>query len=172
VKLLIGEREFEVQPAGDSITVGDSTFAVRVVRRGNIVTVYVNEKPYAVQLPEGAPAEEGPVKLLVDAKEFEVELKGRAGARSKPNPKAKKAAGGTGAVLSQMTGRVIRVDVKPGDEVKEGDIMLVIEAMKMENEIAAPIAGTVKVVSVAAGARVAEGDPLITIEPAAASAAS
>jgi biotin carboxyl carrier protein len=57
--------------------------------------------------------------------------------------------------------------VKPGDEVKEGDIMLVIEAMKMENEIAAPVAGTVKVVSVAAGARVAEGDPLVTIEPAA-----
>ena len=167
MKLLIGEREFEIQPAGDSITVGDTTFAVRVVKRGNIVTVYVNEKPYAVQLPEGAPPEVGPVKLLVDAKEFEVELKGRAGAGPKPKAKAKKAAGGTGVVLSQMTGRVIRVDVKPGDEVKEGDIMLVVEAMKMENEIAAPVSGTVKVVSVAAGARVAEGDPLVTIEPAA-----
>ena len=166
MKLLIGEREFEVQPGGDSITVGDETFAVRVVRRGNIVTVYVNEKPYAVQMPEAAPPEEGPFKLLVDAKEFEVELRGRASARPKPKAKAKKAAGGTGAVLSQMTGRVIRVDVKPGDEVKEGDIMLVVEAMKMENEIAAPVSGTVKVVSVAAGARVAEGDPLVTIEPA------
>jgi biotin carboxyl carrier protein len=168
MKLLIGEREFEVQPAGDTITVGDATFAVRVVKRGSIATVYVNEKPYAVQLPEGPPPEEGPVKLLVDAKEFEVELKGRAGARPKPRPKAKKSVAGTGAVLSQMTGRVIRVDVKPGDLVKEGDIMLVVEAMKMENEIAAPVSGVVKVVSVAAGARVAEGDPLVTIEPAAA----
>jgi hypothetical protein len=34
MKLLIGEREFEVQPSGDSITVGDATFAVRVVKRG------------------------------------------------------------------------------------------------------------------------------------------
>jgi biotin carboxyl carrier protein len=169
MKLLIGEKEFDVQPAGDSITVGDESFAVRVVRRGNIVTVYVNEKPYAVQLPDGAQAEEGPLKLLVDAKEFEVELKGRVGARPKPKARAKKATGGTGAVLSQMTGRVIRVDVKPGDDVKEGDVMLVIEAMKMENEIAAPVSGTVKVVSVAAGARVAEGDPLVTIEPAVAS---
>ena len=67
-----------------------------------------------------------------------------------------------------MTGRVIRVNVAPGDDVKEGDILLVVEAMKMENEIAAPVAGTVKVVSVAAGARVAEGDPLVVIEPAAA----
>ena len=105
----------------------------------------------------------------IDAKEFEVELKGRAGARPKPKAKAKQAAGGTGVVLSQMTGRVIRVDVKPGDEVKEGDVMLVVEAMKMENEIAAPVSGTVKAVSVAAGARVAEGDPLVAIEPAAAS---
>jgi biotin carboxyl carrier protein len=66
-----------------------------------------------------------------------------------------------------MTGRVIRVDVKPGDAVNEGDILLVVEAMKMENEISAPVAGTVKAVSVAAGARVAEGDPLVLIEPAA-----
>jgi biotin carboxyl carrier protein len=66
-----------------------------------------------------------------------------------------------------MTGRVIRVDVTPGDVVQEGQILLVIEAMKMENEIAAPIGGTIKVVSVAAGARVAEGDPLVVIEPAA-----
>lgn len=167
MKLLVGDREFEVQPAGDAVTVGDKSFAVRVVKRANIVTVYVNEKPYAVQLPEGSLPEEGPLKLLVDAKEYEVELKGKA-ARPKPKAKAKKgAAGGTGAVVSQMTGRVIRVNVAPGDQVAEGDILLVVEAMKMENEIAAPVAGTVKLVSVAAGARVAEGDPLISIEPAA-----
>jgi biotin carboxyl carrier protein len=167
MKLLIGEREFDVQPGGEMVTVGDKSFAVRVVRRANIVTVYVNEKPFAVQLPEGPLPEEGSLTLLVDAQEFEVELKGKPGARPRPRPKAKQAVGGTGAVVSQMTGRVIRVDVAPGDTVKEGDIMLVIEAMKMENEIAAPISGTIKIVSVAAGARVAEGDPLVVIEPAA-----
>jgi biotin carboxyl carrier protein len=166
MKLQIGDREFDVQPGGDTITVGDDSFAVRVVRRANIVTVYVNEKAYAVQLPEQTPAE-GPVRLLVDAKEYEAELKGFAGARPKPKPKPRAVpAGGTGSVLSQMTGRVIRVDVKPGDEVKEGDVLLVVEAMKMENEITAPVAGTVKSVAVAAGARVAEGDPLVVIEPA------
>lgn len=167
MKLLVGDKEFEVQPGSDTVTVGDKSFTVRVVRRANIVTVYVNEKPFAVQLPEGPLPEEGPLKLLVDAREFEVELKGKPGARPKPKPRAKQAVGGTGAVVSQMTGRVIRVDVAPGDTVKEGDIMLVIEAMKMENEIAAPVSGTVKIVSVAAGARVAEGDPLVVIEPAA-----
>jgi biotin carboxyl carrier protein len=166
MKLLIGEKEFDVQPSGETVSVGEATFAVRAVRRANIVTVYVNEKPYAVQLPEATP-DDGPVNVLVDAKEYAVELKGTAAARPKPKPKAKKTpAGGTGAVLSQMTGRVIRVDVKPGDVVKEGDILLVVEAMKMENEITAPITGIVKSVDVAAGARVAEGDRLLVIEPA------
>jgi biotin carboxyl carrier protein len=168
MKLQIGAREFEVNPAGDTVTVGEKSYAIRVVRNHNIVTVYVNEKAHAVQMPTSVP-EEGPVKVLVDAKEYEVELKGRAGGRPAAKPKAKKsAAGGTGVVLSQMTGRVIRVDVKPGDAVKEGDILLVVEAMKMENEIAAPVAGTVKEVNVSAGSRVAEGDPLLVIEPAAA----
>ena len=167
MKLLIGEQEFEVQPGGDTVTVGTESFAVRVVRNANIVTVYVNEKPFAVQLPQDLP-EEGPVTILVDAKEYTAELKGRAGARPKPKTATKKKAGGTGAVHSQMTGRIIRVDVKPGDAVKEGAVLMVIEAMKMENEITAPTAGTVKEVAVAAGSRVADGDLLLVIEPAAA----
>jgi len=63
-----------------------------------------------------------------------------------------------------MTGRIIRVDVQPGDEVVEGQILLIIEATKMENEIAAPMVGTVKEVAVAAGPRVSEGDVLVQIE--------
>jgi biotin carboxyl carrier protein len=167
MKLQIGDREFDVNPTGDRISIGDATFAIRVVRNANIVTVYVNEKPFAVQLPQTLP-DEGPVAILVDAKEYEAELRGQASARPKPKAAAKKSKGGTGAVHSQMTGRVIRVEVKTGDTVKEGDILLVVEAMKMENEIAAPVAGTVKDVAVAAGARVAEGDLLLTIEPEAA----
>jgi predicted deacylase len=57
-----------------------------------------------------------------------------------------------------MTGRVIKVNVNPGDTVEEGDILLVIEAMKMENEIAAPMSGKIKEVAVAPGGRVSEGD--------------
>jgi len=164
MKLTIGEQEFDVQPGADSISVDDASYSLRVVRRGNILTVYVNEKPFAVQLPESLP-EEGPVKLLVDAKEYEVEVKGRAtAARTKPKGAKKAPSAAKGAVTAQMTGRVIRVDVKPGDQVKEGDILLIIEAMKMENEIAAPMVGIVKEVAVNPGARVSEGDLLVQIE--------
>ena len=162
--LVIGGQEYDVQPGGDTVTVGGTEFAVRVVRRGDIVTVYVNEKPFAIQMTGRAP-DDGPIKLLVDAKEYQVEVKGAAAARPRPKTAARKQATGTaGAVTAQMTGRIIRVDVKPGDEVKEGDILLIIEAMKMENEIAAPTSGTVKEVAVAPGGRVSEGDLLIRIE--------
>jgi biotin carboxyl carrier protein len=167
MKLVIAGKEFNVQPGGDTIAVDDASYALRSVRRGNIVTVYINEKPLAVQLPETLP-EEGPIKLLIDAKEYTVEVTGRAVA-SKAKPKAAKKgpAGARGAITAQMTGRVISVNVKPGDQVTEGQILLIVEAMKMENEIAAPLAGAVKEVAVAAGARVSEGDLLLQIEPAA-----
>jgi biotin carboxyl carrier protein len=111
--------------------------------------------------------DDGAVELLVDAKRYTVEASG-ATARPRPKAVARKpsAAAATGAVASQMTGRVVRIDVKTGDTVNEGDVLLVIEAMKMENEITAPIGGTVKEIAVNAGARVSEGDTLLVIEPA------
>jgi biotin carboxyl carrier protein len=164
MKITIDGQEFDAQPGGDTVSVGEAQFSLRTARSGNIVTVYVNEKPFAVQLPEVV-ADAGPVKLLVDAKEYEVEVKGRAGpVRAKPRGAKKGPSAAKGAVVAQMTGRVIRLDVSPGDTVAEGQVLLIIEAMKMENEITAPAAGTVKEVAVPAGARVSEGDLLVQIE--------
>ena len=56
------------------------------------------------------------------------------------------------------------MDVQSGDQVDAGATLLILEAMKMENEIAAPKAGTVKDVAVAAGSRVSDGDLLIVLE--------
>jgi biotin carboxyl carrier protein len=164
MKVKIGDQEYEVQPGEDTVSVGGESFSVRIARNHNIATVYVNEKPHAVQLPDPLP-EEGAIELLVDAKTYSVEVAGSAG-RAKAKPQKKKSAAATGAVVSQMTGRVTRVDVKTGDTVAEGDVLLVIEAMKMENEITAPVGGTVKDILVNAGARVSEGDSLLVIEPA------
>jgi biotin carboxyl carrier protein len=67
-------------------------------------------------------------------------------------------------VLAPMPGRVLRVLVKPGDEVQLRQGLVVVEAMKMENEIAAPRAGTVKDVAVQAGQSVESGRLLVTLE--------
>ena len=165
MKIKIGDQQFDAQPTGETVTVDGESFAIRVVRHEKTLTVYVNEKPFAVQLPDPLP-EDGAIELLVDAKTYAVEASGATAAAPRPKAARKSAAAATGAVVSQMTGRIVRIDVKTGDEVSEGDVLLVIEAMKMENEITAPVSGTVKEIDVSAGARVSEGDTLLVIEPA------
>ena len=66
-------------------------------------------------------------------------------------------------VNSPMPGNIIRVDVKQGDTVKAGQILVILEAMKMENEIVAPKDGTVAQVITSKGAVVDTGAPLVVI---------
>ena len=68
-----------------------------------------------------------------------------------------------GAVTAPMTGKIVSVKVKEGDEVKGGQVVCVLEAMKMENEITAPRSGKVKEVKVSEGAAVNEGEVLLVI---------
>ena len=67
-------------------------------------------------------------------------------------------------VHAPMPGLVLRVLVEPGDEVAEGQGVVVLEAMKMENELTAPAAGTVAAVHVAAGDAVAKNDLLVEVD--------
>lgn len=66
-------------------------------------------------------------------------------------------------VNAPMPGTVLDVKVSEGAAVKKGDILLILEAMKMENEIMSPCDGTVKQIVAAKGASVNSGDPLIVI---------
>ncbi len=76
----------------------------------------------------------------------------------------RKQASAPGDVSTSMPGNIVEVLVKEGDTVKAGQAVLISEAMKMETEIQAPIAGTVKVLHVAKGDRVNPGEVLIEIE--------
>ena len=73
------------------------------------------------------------------------------------------AAGNGEKVTSPLPGTVLKVLAKQGAAVKSGDVLCIIEAMKMENEIMAPCDGTVSAVSVSEGASVNAGDPLFVI---------
>ena len=67
------------------------------------------------------------------------------------------------AVTAPMPGTILKVNVQNGQAVKEGDLLCVLEAMKMENEIMAPKAGTVAQVVTSKGASVSTGDVLVVI---------
>ena len=83
---------------------------------------------------------------------------------SAPAPAAAPAgAAGAVSVTAPMPGNILDVKVKAGDSVKAGDTLLILEAMKMENEISAPQDGTIASVNVRKGDVVNSGDLLITM---------
>jgi biotin carboxyl carrier protein len=64
-----------------------------------------------------------------------------------------------------MPGKVVTVEVKVGDAVEEGETILILEAMKMQNEVTAPISGTVTAIHCEDGVNVEANVPLVVIEP-------
>ena len=80
-----------------------------------------------------------------------------------PAAPAAPAAAGAQSITAPMPGTILKVNVAAGAAVKKGDVLMILEAMKMENEIMAPVDGTVASVSVAQGAAVEAGAVLCTM---------
>ena len=113
-------------------------------------TVKVNGKNYAVKL-------NGDNKAVVNGKEYDIDVK--AGIEAKAS-----ASSGEGEeVKAGLPGNVLRIEVSEGDTVEEGDVLLVVEAMKMETEIKSPKSGTVSQVLVGQGDKVVTGQAMVVI---------
>ncbi len=107
-------------------------------------TVKVNGKAYVVEVAEGGEIDR-------------VQEQGSSPAPSEP------AASSGEAITAPLAGNIFKVNVKPGDSVAEGDVVIILEAMKMETEVRAASAGTVSEVKVSEGDSVAVGDELIVL---------
>jgi glutaconyl-CoA/methylmalonyl-CoA decarboxylase subunit gamma len=167
-KVTIGARSYEVEVKGDTVVVDGREYAVTVKDDGAYQTVKAGDISYRVQLPP-ADQRQGGMNVSVDYRPFTVNFEGRFGSGPAPVTRAPAAAasapraGVKGGVAAQIAGKVLKLRVKAGDVVKQGDVLLLLEAMKMENEIKAPADGTVQEVTVAEGQRVTEGETLIVL---------
>ncbi len=126
-----------------NITVNGVTYTVSVEEVNGAAAPAAAAAPVAAPAPAAAPA---PV------------------AAPKPAAAPKKSgAAGAISVKAPMPGNIIKVNAKVGDSVKKGDVLIVLEAMKMENDICAPEDGTVASIEVAQGATVETDALLVTL---------
>ena len=110
-------------------------------------------------------------RVNVNGTQYDITLEVLEGEAAAPAPKAAPAAAPAApaakapaqAINAPMPGTILAVNVKPGQAVKRGDVLVVLEAMKMENEIMAPNDGTVGTVNVAKGQSVQTGATLLTL---------
>lgn len=131
-------------------------------------TITVNGTTYNVSVEEGiAAAPVAPVNTVAQAP---VPVAAPAAAPAKPaepaaKPAAAPAAGSAGSVKvsSPMPGKILAVKAAVGQAVKKGDVILILEAMKMENEIVSPQDGTIASINVSAGQSVEAGNLLATL---------
>lgn len=86
-----------------------------------------------------------------------------AAAPAAPAPAAAPAAGGPANVTSPLPGTVLRLCKNTGDSVAAGEVVMIVESMKMENEVVAPEAGRIASIAVAAGSAINTGDLLFTL---------
>lgn len=107
-------------------------------------------------------------RVTVNGTAYEIQLEEMTGAAPAaapaPAPAAAPAPAGGEQVTSPMPGTILSVNVSNGSAVKKGDVLMVLEAMKMENEIMCPRDGTIASVNVAKGAAVESGTLLCVIQ--------
>ena len=142
-------KEFKYKINGNEykVTVGEINV--------NIAHLEVNGTPYEVEMEE-APKPE-PVKPVVRPVAAPQAAPAASAAPSRP-------AAGKGGVKSPLPGVILDVKVNVGDTVAKGDLLLILEAMKMENSIVADRDGKVTAINVKNGDSVLEGTDLVIIE--------
>jgi biotin carboxyl carrier protein len=143
LRVRLGDRQFEV----DVHRVGNSSYSILVDNRSFDFEVVRDGEELVVASRDGAAR-----VTLVDA------------ARRSRHPGARTQVAGKASLKAMMPGRVINVLVKVGDEVAAQQGLLVVEAMKMENELKAPKAGKVVEIKVKPGQTVEKGELLLVVE--------
>jgi biotin carboxyl carrier protein len=160
--------------------ISDSKHEIEIKRDAGRVSANIDGREYTVEVSEPepnvylinhagkifevsvAPDAHGVTTVRVGTTQFDVHITDSKRLRGAAD--AEGSADGPVEIKTAMPGKVVRVLVAAGAEVEKGDGIIVVEAMKMQNELKAPKAGTVKEIRVSEGATVAAGETLVTVE--------
>lgn len=160
--------------------IGDEHHEIEIKKDGDKVFAEIDGRKYELEASEPEP---GVFLIKHDNKIYDVPVSPNAdGTKTATvrgqeftiriiDPKRLRGSAGTDAhahgaadIKSAMPGKVVRILVEPGTEVEKGDGVVVVEAMKMQNELKSPKAGVVREIKVKEGSTVSAGDILATIE--------
>lgn len=162
--------------------VGDETLQVEIIRDGERLTAKIDDRTYDLEALQPEPNvyllkhngkvhevfvnpnrnPNDPHRTSIKGKEIDIRL---------IDPKRLRSSGkdgdhgdGLAEIKTMMPGKVVRLLLRSGDQVEKGNAVLVVEAMKMQNDLKAPKAGIVKEIRVTEGQTVAAGDVLAIVE--------
>lgn len=130
----------------------ENNYNVRIVsHEGKEIALEVNGTGYTVDMKDDVKAKKTPTLV-------------RTAPKQNAEPVKMKSKDSKAKIIAPIPGAILSVNVNVGDSVKEGDLLLVLEAMKMENHITAEEAGTIKVIHKQKGAQVLQEEVLMELE--------
>ena len=160
----IGGEEQEVMLDADGVHLAGETFGANVstIEGTPVRVVKIGDRVYRVVVRPGA--SRGAYTLWLDGYRFEVEALDERARAIRELSAAAAGPSGPSPLVAPMPGLVVRVHVQVGDQVSAGQGLVVMEAMKMENELRTQAAGRVKAVRATPGTAVEKGAVLIELE--------
>lgn len=158
----VGQSEYEVEIVGDQVLVNGEVVDVDLRQSGapELYSLLFNGRSYEMLIE----AERFTYGVTLRGERFEVQVEDERTRRLNEGRKMPALPEGELAVTAPIPGLVVKVLVAPGDLIQEDEPLVILEAMKMENEIRARRGGVVKKVEVAAGQRIEQNGILLVLE--------
>lgn len=158
-KAIIGKNSFEVDINGEDITLNGKAFSWDITKTGDRhFHILKDHKSYNVEVLQHEPQS---ITLRINGEKIEVNTKDKLDLLLERLGMDKILDDKINDVKAPMPGLILKIDVEPGQEVKKGDTLMILEAMKMENVIKAGGEGTVKAVKVKKGDTVEKNQVMI-----------
>ncbi|NHJ83819.1 MAG: acetyl-CoA carboxylase biotin carboxyl carrier protein subunit [Asgard group archaeon] len=151
-KIRIHGTEFNLEQTKDGIKIQDYLFNPEVMFNGKYYRVFINGNELKIEYKDNA--------ILLDGKEIDFSFTSAPQLQSKKGQGNKKGA----TIKAAIPGKIIEIKVKLGDHVKDQQCLLILESMKMRNEILSPVEGIIEKIAVSIGEQVSSNQLLIKIK--------